>query len=226
LNRAHLGRSEPVLRRSGWRLVLRDRNPRMPRAEMKTSSKLVITIALRHLGIEREVLVLKAKGEDFYAFLPGSLSGLGHCKIHFSFHGSGRRHMVVESRTREDEWDEEKWPRRGAEPTTMREQTKVQLQRPAAIRGAQLFGHCGILYGQFPDLHPVGTSPGELIVLDAQDAHFRDDYTIARAYVVEPGCDAVVVAERFAGPRVVYVEKRTAPWIVAEIFQLSNSAFQ
>jgi hypothetical protein len=193
---------------------------------MKTSSELVITIALRHLGIEREVLVLKAKGEDFYAFLPGGLSGLGHCKIHFSFHRSGRRHMVVESRDIEDEWDEEKWPRREAEPTTMREQTKTQLQRPGAIRGAQLFGHCGILYRQFLDLHPVGTSPGELIVLDAEAAHFRDDYTIARAYVVEPGCDDAVVADPFAGPRVVYIEKRTAPWMAVEVFQLSGPAFQ
>lgn len=100
---------------------------------MKTSNERVITIALRHLGTEREVLVLKAKGEDFYAFLPGGLSGLGHCKIHLSFHRAGRRRMVVASRDREDEWDEEDWPRGGAEPTTMREQTKVRPQRPDTI---------------------------------------------------------------------------------------------
>ncbi len=190
----------------------------MTRAARNTFDEVFLVTALRHLGIEREILVLKAEGENFYAFLPGALSGLDHCKIHFSFHRSGRRHMVAES-IDEGEWREDKWPRHGAQPETMREQTKTQLPPPAALRGAQLFGHCGIVFGQFPDLRPVGTNHGELIVLDAEAAGFRDDFTIVRAYVVEPGREDAVPAEPFSGPRIVHFIKRTAPWLAVEVFQ-------
>ena len=129
--------------------------------------------------------------------------------------------MVVESLGCEGEWHEDKWPRLGAEPATMREQTKVQLQRPAALRGAHLLGGCNILAGQFPDLRPVGTNRGELIVLDGEAAHFRDDFTMVRAYVVELGCEDAVVADSSAGRRIVHFEKRTTPWMAVELFQLS-----
>jgi hypothetical protein len=191
---------------------------------MKTSNDLLTVIALRHSEFEREVLVLKAEGQDFYAFLPGGLRGLGHCKIHFSVHESGEQHMVVESLGCEGEWHEDEWPRLGAEPATMREQTKVQLQRPAALRGAHLLGGCNILAEQFPDLRPVGTNCGELTVLDGEAAHFRDDLTMVRAYLVEPGCEDAVVADPSAGPRIVHFEKRTAPWIAVDLFQLSATS--
>jgi hypothetical protein len=186
---------------------------------MKTASELRTVIALRNLGLEREILVLKCKGQDFYALLPAGESGQGDCRIHFSLHESGERHVVAESRGCDGKWREDKWLSRGAEPATMRKQTKTQLQRPAALKDALLLARCSILYGQFRDLRPIGANRGELIVLDAEAAHFRDDFTIASAYVVEPGCEDSIVVEPSMGPRILHFEKRTNPWMAVEIFQ-------
>jgi hypothetical protein len=98
-----------------------------------------IVIGLRHLGLEKELLVLKIKGEDYYAFLPSGKAGLTDIDNHVSYHRSGRRHMVVK-RYDGTEWIEDKWRRLGKGPQeTMRQQTATDLQPVQTLRGNELF---------------------------------------------------------------------------------------
>lgn len=177
---------------------------------------LLTVIALRHLGCEREVVVLKVKGEDFYVFLPRGLSGLGPYEIHYTLHKSGEQHM----RVKEFLESEGKW-----KLTEIGAKAEAQLQPPAELRGACRLGRSGIFGGHFPDLRPVGTNDGELIMLDAEAAHFRDVYTVVGAYVVEPGCEDAVVADPYCeGPRIVHFERRCTPWMAVELFQSSRAS--
>jgi len=44
--------------------------------------------------------------------------------------------------------------------------------------GNELFWGCNILVGQFPQLEPLGTNSGELLLLDTKGKRFRDDFTL------------------------------------------------
>ncbi len=62
-----------------------------------------LCIALRHLGPDREILVLKVKGQNFYAFPPYAKKPLGPHDVHMSWHESGERHAVASYNGRKDE---------------------------------------------------------------------------------------------------------------------------
>ena len=193
----------------------------MSRDASATSGEWVVV--LRHLGIEREILVLKAKGQEFHAFCPNGKAG-GDIEVHSSYHGSGERHLVMK-RLAGRSWIEDKWPRpeNGLEET-MRRQTATQLQPPAVLRGTELLFGCNVFAGQFPQLKPVGTNSGEQIVIDAEAEGFRDDFTMVRAYLVGPSREETIPANEHAGPRVLHLIKRTTPWLAVEVFQLGMAS--
>ena len=86
--------------------------------------ELVLCFALRHLGTEREILVLKV-GKDFYAFPPYAKKPLGNLDSHMSWHKSGERHAVSRF------YDGHVWKK----DARTQEQSTVKLQPPAALKG-------------------------------------------------------------------------------------------
>lgn len=79
--------------------------------------------------------------------------------------------------------------------------------------------HSGVFYSQFPELLPVGTNQGISVVLDAEMAHFRDDFTVIRVYLVEPGAEACIPIFPDTGPRILHLVKQTIPWLAVEVYQ-------
>src|SRR5205807_10320210 len=140
------------------------------------SHELVLCFALRLLGVEREIFVPKAKGQEFYAFPPYAKKPLGIWDIHISRH-ERERHAVMSVLS------EGKWKKN----PTIQKQSRVKLGPPMNIKGAELNYHSFIPRGKFLEGFPVGTNQGRLIVLDADAARFRDDFFVIRAYLVEPG---------------------------------------
>jgi hypothetical protein len=183
----------------------------MAEVRERGSNELVLVFAVRHLGVEREILVLKVKGEDIYAFPPYAKEPLDGLDNHISWHRSGERHAV--SRYHDgNEWREAR---------STRDESSVNLQPPSSLKGIGLLCHivCG-LFVSFTDLHPVGTNMGELIVLDAQAGGFRDDVFFVRAYLVEPGKEEHIPIAVGTGSRILHLVKRTtAPWLAVEVFQ-------
>jgi len=70
--------------------------------EAKASGELVLCFALRHLGSEREILVLKVAPERkcvpeqkyFLACPPYAKEPFGNLDCHMTWHASGERHAV------------------------------------------------------------------------------------------------------------------------------------
>jgi hypothetical protein len=58
----------------------------------RASDELILVFAVRHLSVEREVLVLKVRNEDFYAFSPYSLQAGGRRFDPGHVHHLRRRH--------------------------------------------------------------------------------------------------------------------------------------
>jgi hypothetical protein len=174
-------------------------------------SEQVFVFALRHLGIEREVLVLKAKNRDFHAFLPYSKKPSGPLDNHMSWHESGERHAVSKY------YDGNEW----REVESTRRESTVKLQPPSSLKGVGLLIHivCGIGV-PFAELYPLHTNTGELCVLDAEAAGFRDDAFFVRAYIVEPGEEKRIPIAASTGSRILHIVPRTtAPWLAVEAFQ-------
>jgi len=61
----------------------------------QVTDELIFCIALRHLGAEREVLVVKEREQEFFAFPPYAKKPLGSFDVHMSWHKSGERHFTV-----------------------------------------------------------------------------------------------------------------------------------
>ena len=163
--------------------------------------------------------MLKVKGQNFHAFSPSGKAGTSDVEIHFSRHESGLSHMVAK-RYNGKEWIEDKWPRLGHDrKESMRRQTTAKRPPIDELRGAELFYGASILCGQFSELEQVGTSVGELILLDAESRGFRDDFTAVRAYLVEADREDAVPFNEYAGSRILHFVKRTTPWVAIEVFQ-------
>jgi hypothetical protein len=163
--------------------------------------------------------VVKIKGQEFYAFLSPGPASIAEIETHVSYHRSGKRHMVAK-RLVGEEWREDRWLYHGhGSAKTMRQQTATALQPPATLRGAEQLFHCGTLYGTFHKLAPVGTNAGELVILDAESAGFRDDFTITRAFLVQPGREDAVPIAADTGPRIIHFVKRITPWVAVDVFQ-------
>src|ERR1700728_3003571 len=141
-------------------------------------SEHVLVFALRHLGMEREILVLKVKNHNFHAFLPYSKKPLGPLDNHMSWHKSGERHAVSKY------YNGQEW----REVESTRRESTVKLQPPSSLKGVGVLCHivCGVGV-PFVELYPLHANPGELCMLDADAAGFRDDAFFVRAYLVEPG---------------------------------------
>ena len=151
----------------------------MVESRERASGDLILCFALRHLRAEREILVLKVKGQNFYTFPPYAKRPLGDLDSHMSWHESGERHAVVRFR------NGRVW--REAERT--RKESTVKLQRPDAFKGVGPLFHSGVTPFQFLELPRVGTNPGYSIVLDTEASNFRDDFIVIRVYLVEPGAE-------------------------------------
>jgi hypothetical protein len=177
----------------------------------RASNGLTFCFALRHLGIEREIVVLKVDKNDFYAFPPYAKKPLGDVDGHMSWHASGERHAVFRVR-RGSGWEKDK---------RMQKKSAVKLASPPMLKGVGALYHSSIFYSRFLELWPVGTNKGISVILDAESAHFRDDFTVIRVYLVEPGAEACIPLFPDTGPRILHLVKQTIPWLAVEVYQQS-----
>jgi len=181
----------------------------MVKSKARASSDLILCFALRHLGAEREILVLKAKGDNFYAFPPYAKKPLGNVDGHMSWHASGERHAVFSIR-RGRGWENDK---------RMQNKSTVKMSPPPMLKGVGALYHSSIFYSRFLELPPVGTNEGTSVVLNAERAHFRDDFTVIRVYLVEPGAETCIPILPDTGPRILHLVKQTTPWLAVEVYQ-------
>jgi hypothetical protein len=175
----------------------------------KASATLTFCFALRHLGTEREIVVLKVKGNNFYAFPPYAKKPFGNVDGHMSWHASGERHAVFRIR-RLCGWDMDK---------RMQKKSTVKMSAPPMLKGVGALYHSGIFYSQFHDLQPVGSNKGISVVLNAERANFRDDFVGIRVYLVEPGAEASIPIFPGTGPRILHLVKQTTTWMAVEVYQ-------
>ena len=182
---------------------------RMAKSIECASAEYVLCFALRHLGDVRELLVLKVKENNFYAFPPYAKKPDGPVDVHMSLHASGERHSVARL------FDGHSW-RKDAKIQT---ESTVKLNPPSELKGVLALFHSGIFPGQFLDLPPVGTNIGHSVVLDAENANFRDDFIVIRVYVVEPGAEDRIPIFPCIGARILHLDKRTTPWLAVEVYQ-------
>jgi len=208
--------------KAGAELILLLMNSRPAAAD-----ELNLCYALRHLGEVREILVLKIKGHDFYAFPVYALDG--PVDAHNSWHESGVFHASFKIHSKRGQ------PRPvrrmyiptldGAPASEQNEKfpdfPDTRRARPAELKGVgRLLQSCLFLH-QFPELSPVGTHAGELVVLDAESANFKDDAIFANVYLVAPDAEHLIPRFPYTSARTLYLEKRTAPWVAVELFQQS-----
>ena len=181
----------------------------MVKSRQRASGELVLCFALRHLGTEREILVLKVKGNNFYGFPPYAKKPIGPVDCHISWHESGERHAVSRF------YDGHVWKK----DVRMQRKSAVKLHPPAALKGVGPLYHSGVFAFQFHDLPPVGTNQGDSVVLDAESVSFRDDFIVTRVYLVEPGAEDRIPIFPDTGPRILHLVKRTTPWMAVEVYQ-------
>jgi hypothetical protein len=170
-----------------------------------------LIFGLRHLQAEREILVLKVTGQNFYAFPPYAKAPLGCLDNHMSWHRSGERHAVSKY------YDGKRWN----ELASTRRESRIKLQPPSALKGVGFLCHivCGVGV-PFVELSPLHTNTGQLCLLNAEGAGFRDDAFFVRAYLVEPGAEDQIPISADTGPRILHLVRRApAPWLAVEVFQ-------
>lgn len=184
-------------------------NLRMMSSRKRASGGLTFCFALRHLGAEREIVVVKVDGNNFYAFPPYAKKPLGDVDGHMSWHASGERHAVFSIR-RGRGWEKDK---------RMQKKSMVKLSPPPMLNGVGALFHSSIFYSRFLELWPVGTNEGRSVVLNAETAHFKDDFTVIRVYLVEPGAETSIPNSPDTGPRILHLVKQTTPWIAVEVYQ-------
>jgi len=181
----------------------------MMTSRKRASGGLTLCFALRHLGTEREIVVLKVDRNNFYAFPPYAKKPLGNVDGHMSWHASGERHAVFRIR-RGRGWEKD---------TRMQKKSTVKISPPPMLMGVGALYHSGIFYSRFLALPPVGTNEGISVVLNAERAHLRDDFTVIRVYLVEPGAEASIPIFPDTGPRILHLVRLTTPWIAVEVYQ-------
>lgn len=136
---------------------------------------------------------------------------MGDIDCHMSWHESGERHAVSRIR-RGNKWVKDK--------RTQRESV-VMLPPPLMLNGVGPLYHSGIFLSEFLGLLPIGTNKGTSVVLDAEAANFRDDFTVIRVYLVEPGTEDRIPIFPDTGPRILHLVKQTIPWVALEVCQQS-----
>ncbi len=167
-------------------------------------------IAVRFLGAEREIEVLKEEAGNFYVFPPAAKRPLGDVDWHMSWHASGERHHAARVRNA-GKW--EKTP-------GIRRDTKMVVQKPVEIAGAELLLKSGVFSAaMFLHLPTVGTNDGELVILDADRAGFVNDAFFWRVYLVCPGAEGQIPPGPGAGPQILHVLRSTRPWMAVQVFQ-------
>jgi hypothetical protein len=180
-------------------------------AQNSSTGNRTLIFALRHLQAEREILVLKVAGQNFYAFPPYAKVPLGGLDNHMSWHRSGERHATSKY------FDGKQWK----ELVSTRRESRIKLQPPYALKGVGFLCHivCGVGV-PFMELYPLHTNTGEICLLDAEAAGFRDDAFFVRAYLIEPGAQDHIPISANTGPRILYLVKRACPpWLAVEVFQ-------
>src|SRR5260370_5042933 len=107
---------------------------KMVKSRQRASGELVLCFALRHLGTEREILVLKVKGNNFYGFPPYAKKPIGPVDCHISWHASGERHAVSRF------YDVHVWKK----DVRMQRRMAVKLHSPADLKGVGPLYHSGV----------------------------------------------------------------------------------
>ena len=169
----------------------------------------VVVVVLRHLGIEREIAVLKAKGYNFHLFPPYAKKPFGSVDVHMSWHESGKRHATVRLNGRQDSQEAE-----------FQKNSIVKLCPPSELKGVVELYHSGIMnLDEFTNSFPIGTNGGQVALLDATAAGFRDAFIVIRVYAVSPGTENQIPIFPGTGPRILHLVKQTIPWLAVEVYQ-------
>jgi hypothetical protein len=177
-------------------------------------NRIYFVVVLRHLGLEREIAAVKVDRKNVCAFTPYSLDDRIGLDNHVTYHASGERHVVSKYRV----------GRKMRDVLEVREKSAVHLQRPANLKGAVQLYFSGDPLGQFAGLRARGTGMGEPILLDGENAGFREGPFVLKIYAVEPGNEASVPIAPDAGARVLRFIKATNPWIAVEVYQPKGDA--
>jgi hypothetical protein len=173
------------------------------------------SVVLRHLGLEKEIVVLKTaqetRGTNFYAFPPYAKEPLGSFDTHMSYHASGQRHceakMLIGS----------EWRREAA----IYGPSVVQLRRQSELTGVVELYHSGVFVPWLSEFPRVGTNRGQIVLLDGTAAGFRADFICVWVYVVAPGAEGQIPTHPDTGPRILQAIEDT--WIVVDVFQQVGS---
>ena len=162
-------------------------------------------VAIRFQGKAKRVFdIRRSENGGFYANLlhASPPPGLPPLDRHMSYHSSGERHLRVKGK--------------GVVPIKV---VPLQLPRPPLIRGVQQLLKTGLFLGQFANLKPLRQRHDRVIVLDADDAGFREGAIFLNVFLVEPWQEDQIPMPVNAGPRIVHIDKRTTPWFAIEVFQ-------
>ena len=171
--------------------------------------KVDVVVVLRHLCVEREIVALKAKGYNFYAFPPYAKKPFGSVDVHMSWHESGERHATVRFNGRQ-----------GSHEAAFQKNSIVKLSPPCDLRGVVELYHSGIMnIDEFTNSFPIGTNQGQVALLDATAAGFRDAFIVIRVYAVSPGTENQIPIFPDTGPRILHLVKETVPWLAVEVYQ-------
>jgi hypothetical protein len=170
--------------------------------------KVDVVVVLRHLGVEREIVALKASGQNFYVFPPYAKKPIGAFDGHMSWHESGERHATVRLKGRQ-----------GKAEAEFQKNSIVKFCPPAELNGVFELYHSGILLGQLQDGFPIETNEGQIELLDGTAAGFRDDFICIRVYAVSPGTENQIQIFPDTGPRILHLVKETVPWLAVEVYQ-------
>ena len=179
----------------------------------KNRQSLDSCVVLRHLGIEREIVVLKARGYNFYVFTPYAKKPIGPSDVHMSWHELGERHATVRVNGRLE--------------AEFRKKSTVKLCRPAELNGVVAIYHSGIMnIDEFARAFPIGTNQGQVLLLDATAAGFSDAFIVIRVYGVSPGAEDQIPIYPGTGPRILHLVKETTPWLAVEVYQEAQTDAQ
>jgi hypothetical protein len=160
-------------------------------------------IVLHFQGASRECFCLRENKGNFYAILYLNHEWL---QIHVSYHASGQRHFKVGPKGREPE-----------------KRFVSICQSPSILQGVELVLGATILRGQFHGLRLYKASREQVILLDADAVHFRDDVIFVRVFLIEPNSEPHIPQALHSGPPLLHVITETRPWVGIAFFQQSDA---
>jgi hypothetical protein len=157
-------------------------------------------VVLHFLGVSRDCFRLKDDQGNFYAILALADKSL---RYHVSYHASGERHFKVSAK--------------GTKPIRY---YPAICQPTSVLRGFELLFQTPPIYrGQLQRFRIYKPSKDPAIILDADEARFRDDDIFLRVYLMEPNSELRIPEDLRLEPPWVHIIRETRPWVRIEFFQ-------